>query len=259
VNVNLQDKVVVITGASSGFGELIARHCAAAGARVVLAARSAGQLEQLATELGAERALAVPTDVTDAAAVTHLVEATLDRFGHADVLVNNAGFGVLDRFVDASPADLREMLDVNLYGAVLCTQAFLPHMLRRRSGQVVLMASAAGLLGFINMAFYGATKHALVGVARSLMLELDGKGVRCALICPGVAETNFMKRAERSKYSRATRLVPWLTAEQVAVATMRAIERDLHGRLIIPWQARPLVTLGNTFPRLAYLVMRLVR
>ena len=255
----LRDKVIVITGASSGFGEQIARRAHSAGAYVVLAARSLEPLERLVAEFGADRALAVPTDVSDAAAVARLQAATIARFGRADVLVNNAGFGVLDRFAEASAADLREMIDVNLYGAVLCAQAFLPDMLRRRSGQIVFVASAAGLLGFINMAFYGATKHALVGVAKSLMLELAGSGVRCALICPGVAHTNFMKRAELEKYSRATRLVPWLTADQVADATVRAIRRRLHGQLIVPWQARPLVMLGNALPRLSYLIMRFVR
>ncbi len=133
---DLRDKVIVITGASSGFGEQIARRCAQAGANVVLAARSAERLERLAAELGADRALAAPTDVTSDAGVTRLVATTLERFGRADVLVANAGFGVLDPITDARIEDLQEMIDVNLYGTVRCIKAFLPDMLRRRNGSV---------------------------------------------------------------------------------------------------------------------------
>ena len=255
----LRDRVIVITGASSGFGEAIARHCAKAGAIVVLAARSAAKLEQLADELGAGagRALAVPTDVSRAEDVARLAAVTLKRFGRADVLVNNAGFGVLDRFADARFADLREMIDVNLYGAVRCTQAFLPHMLRRRSGQIVIMASLAGLIASVNMSFYTASKFALVGLARTLMLELEGTGVRCALICPGVAATGFQNRADIRKYSRITRIVGVSTA-QVARAAVRVIARNTYGEVILPWQARPLVAIGSAFPGLARMVLRIV-
>src|SRR5262245_26677772 len=138
----LRDSVVIITGASSGFGELIARRVAAGGARVVLVARSAGKLEQLAAELGgASRALVVPADVTDDAAVQAMVKRAIEQFGRIDVLVNNAGFGVLDRLVEAKLSDLQGMIDVNLYGLIRCTQAVLPHMIARRSGQIVMMAS----------------------------------------------------------------------------------------------------------------------
>ena len=256
---NLHDKVIVVTGASSGFGEQIARRCAAAGARVVLAARSAGPLEQLAEQLGARagRALAVPTDVTSDAEVARLVAETEARFGRADVLVANAGFGVLDPIAEARMADLQEMIEVNLYGVVRTIQAFLPAMLRRRSGQIVVMSSLAGLIATQQMGFYSATKHALVGLSRALMLELPGSGVRCALICPGVADTGFQQRADQRKYARITRLVSCSSA-QVAEATVRAIRRRTHGEVIVPWQGRALAILGNPVPGLSRLVIRLL-
>jgi len=258
--VDLSEKVIVITGASSGFGEGIARRCAGAGATVVLAARSAGKLEQLAAELGATagRVLAIPTDIARAEDVARLAEIALDRFGRADVLVNNAGFGVLDRFAEARFEDLQEMVDVNLYGTTRCTQAFLPGMLRRGSGQIVIMASLAGLLASMNMAFYSATKFALVGLARTLMLELYGTGVRCALICPGIASTGFQQRADVRKYSRITGLVR-VSPEQVVDVTVRAIARGTHGEVITPWLARPLVATSSLLPGLARLVVRIVR
>ena len=257
---DLHDQVIVITGASSGFGEAIARRCAAAGARVVLAARSADSLERLAEQLGAGagRALAVPTDVTSDADVARLAATTLEHFRRADVLVNNAGFGILDRLVNAQLADLQEMVDVNLYGAVRCIDAFLPQMLERHSGQVVVMASLAGLMATLNMGYYNTSKFALVGLTRTLMLELADTGVRCALVCPGLAPTGFQQRADRRKYPRILKLVR-CSSEQVADATVRAIAKRTHGEVLVPRRAVPLVAVGAAFPSLARLVLRIVR
>jgi len=256
--VDLRDKVIVITGASSGFGEEIARRCAAEGARLVLAARSAEKLARLADEIGARdgRALAVPADVTDADDMQRLARVTLERFGRADVLVANAGFGVLDRIADARIEDFEEMLDVNVIGVARSIKAFLPDMLRRRSGQVVVMSSGMGLVATKNMGFYSASKHALVGLARTLMIELHGTGVRCALICPGVASTGFQRRADQSKYPRFTRLV-YCTGDQVAAATVRAIRRRHravpvifvtgHANDLIAQDLRPALVVGKPF------------
>ena len=256
---DLRDKVIVITGASSGFGEQIARRCAQRGAQVVLAARSIEPLEQLTQELCAlgGRALAVAADVTSEADVARLAATTLERFGRADVLVANAGFGVLDRIADAPIEDLREMIEVNLIGTTRCVKALLPGMLQRRSGQVVIIASIAGLIATHNMGYYSASKFALVGLARTLMLELHGTGVCCALICPGTAPTGFQQRADAAKYPRITRLVD-CTSRQVAEATLRAIQRRTHGEVVVPWQGRVLAILANPIPSLSRLVIRLV-
>ena len=257
---DLRDKVIVITGASSGFGEQIARRCAGRGAQVVLAARSIEPLELLAQELRARggRALAVAADVTSEADVARLAATTLERFGRADVLVANAGFGVLERIADAPIEDLQEMIAVNLIGTTRCVKALLPSMLQRRSGQVVIMASIAGLIATHNTGYYSASKFALVGLAQTLMLELGGTGVRCALICPGNAPTGFQRRAHTTKYARITRLVD-CTSQQVAAATVRAIQRRTHGEVVVPWQGRALAILANPIPSLSRLVIRLVR
>ena len=130
-------------------------------------------------------------------------------------------------------------------------------MLERRRGQVVVMASIAGLLATKNMGFYNTTKFALVGMARTLMIELHGTGVRCALICPGVASTGFQQRADNKKLARITRLVA-CTAEQVAEATVRAIRRRTHGEVIVPWYSRVLTILGGPIPGLTRFVIRLI-
>jgi short-subunit dehydrogenase len=225
----------------------------------VLAARSIEPLERLAQELRAwgGYALAVAADVTSDADVARLATETLGRFGHADVLVANAGFGVLDRIADAPIEDLQEMIAVNLIGTTRCVKAFLPSMLQRRSGQVVIMASIAGLIATYNTGYYSASKFALVGLAHTLMLELYGTGVRCALICPGIASTGFQQRADAAKYARITRLVA-CTSPQVAEATVRAIQRRTHGEVVIPWQGRALAILANPIPSLSRLVIRLV-
>lgn len=254
----LAGQVIVITGASSGFGELIARRCVAAGARVALAARTKTKLEHLAETLGGStRAIAIAADVSNPEDVTRLAHTTLDHFGHVDVLVNNAGFGVFDRLAEARMEDIRAMMEVNFFGALACTQAFLPHMIARRSGHIVMMASIAGLVAAPNMGGYTATKHALVGLSRTLMLELEGTGVHCAMICPGVAETGFQHRAGAEKYPRIARLST-CTAEQVADATLRAIVRRTHGEIVVPWYARLLALISYPLPGATRAVMRLI-
>jgi short-subunit dehydrogenase len=257
--VDLRDKVIVITGASSGFGEQIARRCSQRGAQVVLAARSIDPLELLAEELRARggRALAVAADVTSEADVARLATITEGRFGRTDVLVANAGFGVLDRIADAPIKDLQEMIEVNLIGTARCVKVLLPSMIQRRSGQVVIMASIAGLIATHNVGYYSASKFALVALTRALMIELHDTGVRCALICPGNAPTGFQQRADAAKYPRITRLVN-CTSEQVAEATVRAIQRRTHGEVVVPWRARLLSILANPIPSLSRLVIRLV-
>jgi len=195
--------------------------------------------------------------VTDDAAVQAMVRRTLEHFGRIDVLVNNAGFGVLDKVAEAKLGDLQSMADVNLYGLVRCTQAVLPHMLARRSGQIVMMASTAGMVPSPNMGFYTTTKHAVVGFSRTLMIELMGSGVRCALICPGVAQTGFQERAEPEKFSRISRLSS-CTPEQVADATVRAIRRQTHGEIYVPWYNRFLALISYPIPGLTRFVIRLV-
>lgn len=258
---SLSNRVIVITGASSGIGEATARSCAAEGARVVLAARSADKLNALSCQIAAigGNALPVPTDITSVAEIERLVTTTLDAYGHVDVLINNAGFGVFDAFPEARLADLQAMMQVNLYGVVACTQALLPHMLARRQGQIVNVASLAGLLATRNYAFYNATKFALVGMSRALRLDLDGTGVRCVTICPGVVRTPFLDLVDRRKFPRVVSLVPWLEANDVVRVILRAIKTNRTGEIVVPAYAAPLIRLANLLPGVAYALLRLIK
>lgn len=256
---SIQDKVILITGASSGFGEAIARACVREGARVALVARSAERLKQLARELGPpERVLAAPADVTSDAAVTSMIDGVIKHFGHVDVLVNNAGFGVIEPTEQAKLSDLQGMIDVNCYGAMRCTLALLPHLRARRSGQIVTMASIAGLIPFRHMAFYGGSKFALVAMFETLGIELAGTGIKNVIICPGVARTAFFQQADASKFPRVTRLIPWMTAEKIAEATVRAIKKRSRGLIIIPRYMTPIILLGRGLPFMNRLVQRIV-
>ncbi len=161
---------------------------------MVLAARSAEALERLAHTLGDDRALAVPTDVTSDADVARLAATTWSASA-APMSGQQRRIGVFDRLADARLADLQEMTEVNVYGVVRCTQAFLPHMLARPAANCD-HASLAGLIATSNMGFYNISKFALVGLWRTLMIELASTGVRCALICPNVALTGFQQRAD---------------------------------------------------------------
>jgi NADP-dependent 3-hydroxy acid dehydrogenase YdfG len=182
-------KVFVITGASTGIGAATARLAVEAGHRVVLAARSADRLEELAGSLGgAASAVAVPTDVTDFAAQERLVASALERFGAVDVVFANAGFGAKRGFLEESPEFWREMVLTNVLGAAYTIRAALP-ALRESRGHLVLTSSVAGRRALPG-SLYSATKHAATAMAEALRLEVDG-ALRVTCIEPGMVDTPF--------------------------------------------------------------------
>jgi NAD(P)-dependent dehydrogenase (short-subunit alcohol dehydrogenase family) len=182
-------RTAVVTGASAGIGEALARGLARAGARVVLAARRVDRLEALTKELVAAgvTALAVPCDVRNEAEVDALVAATLDRFGAVDVLVNNAGVSSVFPAEDEPPASWSQVLSVNLTGAFLCAQRFGRPMLAAGRGSIINVASVVGLRASrqIPQASYAASKGALVNLTRELAVQWARRGVRVNAIAPG--------------------------------------------------------------------------
>ena len=217
-------KVVVITGASRGIGEHLARGLAARGARVVLAARSAEALQALVRRIG-EPAMAVPTDVTRDEDVRRLAEAALERFGRIDVLVNNAGVGLTGTVGTLDLDALRRCFEVNVYGALRCIQAVLPAMRRQRSGHIVNVSSILGKLAVPQTAGYAATKHALEALSEGLRVEEAPWGIRVTVVCPGSTDTPFREHelqggatllAERPRYGL-------MQPEEAAERTIEAI------------------------------------
>ena len=250
---DLKDKTVVITGASSGIGRATALEMARRGANVVLAARRRERLEEVASQwraLGVS-ALPVVTDVTKPEDCRRLIDAA----GEVDVLVNNAGFAVFGPLPGADPAALHEMMDTNYFGAVHCTQAVLPRMLARRGGAIVNVGSITGLMGFARMSGYCATKFALVGFTEGLRDEVIGSGVKVALVCPGTTDTEFFLRAEKGKMPGASRLMLAVKPERVARAVCDAAE-DGRYRRILPALAAIYMRMKEVFPRFAHLLFR---
>jgi NAD(P)-dependent dehydrogenase (short-subunit alcohol dehydrogenase family) len=181
-------KVVLVTGASSGIGRATALAFGAAGARVVLVARRRELLDEIARALGGD-ALAVPTDVTDAGAIAACFAAVRERFGRVDVVVNNAGLLIPAIVPEIRAADLRAMLEVNLFGALYVMQEAVAAMRRQGGGSIVNVASLAGRRGVSPVGAYSATKFALVGLTEALRTELHGEPVHVSLVMPGVVDT----------------------------------------------------------------------
>jgi NADP-dependent 3-hydroxy acid dehydrogenase YdfG len=186
----MADGVFLITGASTGIGAATARHAAAAGYRVVLAARSADRLAALAEELGgSERALAVECDVTDWSQQEAMAAAALEAFGTIDVAFANAGFGAARGFLESDVEHWRAMVLTNVYGAALTIRATLP-ALKESAGHLLLTGSVAGRRALPG-SLYSATKWAVTAMGEAARLELNGTGVRVTLIEPGMVDTPF--------------------------------------------------------------------
>lgn len=244
-------RVAIITGASSGIGEATARRLAADGLAVALAARRADRLAQLAAEIEAVggQALDVPTDVRETPALAALVQATLDRWGRVDVLINNAGLSYDTTLRHMEPARLREEVGVNLIGVMECARAVLPTMYAQRSGHIVNVASIAGLIGLPGGSIYSATKFGVVGFSEALGREVARHSIHVTAFCPGFVATPFSPDLQAIAEGRQpAHLRPGaMTADYVAGRIARLL-RHPRRRDIIPPGAGLLVALAQRFP-----------
>lgn len=193
----LQDKVALVTGAGRGIGKAIALRFAEEGARLILCARTASQLEGTTEAVRATGRACVSevVDVSREDEVTQLVQTGLARFGQIDILVNNAGISNPKPFLETTIADWEEAIRVNLMGVVLCTRAVLPGMLHRRSGAIINIASAAGLRGLPGSPAYTASKSAVIGLTHALGDEVGEQGIRVNVVCPGPIKTELLDRS----------------------------------------------------------------
>lgn len=234
---DLTGTVVAITGASSGIGRETARMLAEAGANVVLGARRVERLNELVEEIGADHALAVPMDVRDPEQNRALVRAAVERFGRLDTMVANAGIGMYGGIEDASDVDLTRMLEVNLTGTVWSVRAAVPEMRRNDGGDIIIVASVAGLRGDGNEAVYAATKFGQVGLAGALDREVRRDGIRVTALCPAGVSTEFAIGAGRTEGDPA--LDAYLKPQDIAFQVLTVLQQPRRMRSTL-WSIWPM-------------------
>jgi len=227
--VNIEGTVVVVTGASSGFGELTALAFAREGAKTVLAARRMDRLEALAERIRALGGWALPVrcDVTELPDLEALRDAVLAEAKRCDVLVNNAGIPGGGAFVDLWPEQIERLIRVNVLGVMWGTKVFLPMMLEQGRGHVVNVASLAGRFVTPGASVYGASKHAVVGFSESLSYELAPLGILVTSVNPGFAATEGFP--QRGKPSLIT-----MRPERVAATIVDVVKRDRSPEVSVP-------------------------
>ncbi|MEX1288737.1 MAG: SDR family oxidoreductase [Acidimicrobiia bacterium] len=231
---DLTGRVVAITGASAGIGRATARALVDAGASVVLGARRSERLEELESEFG-DAVAHVEMDVRKPDDAKRLVSLALERFGKLDALVANAGIGAYGGIMDLDDETLATMMDTNVAGTVWPIRAAVPHFFDAGTGDIVIVASVAGLRGAGDEAVYAATKFAQVGLAGALDRELREKNIRVSTICPGGTATEFAMGAGRTPDMPG--LAEMLRPEDVAEAILTVLRQPKSMRTLL-WSMR---------------------
>jgi len=234
---DLAGKIVVITGASMGIGEAIAKIFADHGASVVMLSRDAGRVEAARGRVGhAERTLAMACDVRHREEIDRAIGLTLHHFQRIDVWVNNAGHGLLDSVAQMEMAACRELFETNLFGAVAAMQAVIPVMRQQGGGTIINISSVAGHIPMPFHAAYSATKFALNAMGKAAGVELAEDGIHVLTVCPGYVRTAFSDNAVHGNELKRVRpkSVRGITAEHVARATLQGYLKKKR-EVIVPW------------------------
>lgn len=249
----LQEKVTIITGASAGIGQEIARRLAKEKARLVLAARSEDKLQALAAELSAAgcETLVVRTDVSDPNDLSELVDRTIERFGRIDILVNNAGVECFRHFEQTETEEILQTIEINLTGSIMLARLVIPHMLKQKSGAIINMASTAGKHCPAFGCVYGATKAGLIGFTQGLRGEYLSEGISATAICPGFTTSGGVyDRIVTATGKKTSVALGGTTTAAVANAVVKAIRKG-PPELIVNWPPiRPAMVFTQIFPRL---------
>jgi hypothetical protein len=245
------EPVILVTGASSGIGEAVARRFGQSGYRVVLAARREDRLKSIAQEIQAAGGSTLPvvTDLSSLDQIHRLVESSLAEYGQIDVLCNNAGFGRIKFLEELDPvADIESQLQVNLTGLIQVTRSVLPHMIARQKGHIVNMASMAGFVGSPTYTIYAASKYGVRGFSEALRREVGVLGIRVTCVYPGGVQTDFAQHAgiqRKTGFTTPSRLR--LSPEQVAQAVLEVVRRPRR-TVILPRTMAVLAWLNYLFP-----------
>jgi short-subunit dehydrogenase len=246
----LQGLRVLVTGASQGIGRALVLEAARRGCHVLAAARSQPLLDELATEAGGISSFVrtVVADVTKPEDRAAMVEAATRHFGGLDVLINNAGIGATGHFMDSEPEVLRQIFETNFFGLTETTRAFLPILKQGDTPAIVNISSVVGKRALPARSLYSASKFAVMGFSEAIRAELAKDGIDVLVVSPGLTQTNFSKNMLEQKARMQMDHMRGMTSEEVAAATLRAIERGsldvtltLKGKLLVlvnrfaPW------------------------
>jgi len=247
----MQGKVVVVTGASMGIGEAIAKVFAEHGASVVLLSRDASRAEAARHRVGhTDRTVALACDVQHREEIDRALGLTLHHFDRVDVWVNNAGVGMRDTVAEMEMAACRQLFETNLLGAISCMQAVVPVMREAGGGTIINISSVAGHIPLSFGGAYSGTKFALNAIGKAARLELQPDNVHVLTVCPGYVATEFGQNmvAVRRGNTRP-KSVRGITAERVARATFDGYRKKKR-EVIVPWTMHPVIKLYQLFPGL---------
>jgi short-subunit dehydrogenase len=249
-----KDKVVIVTGASSGIGAATAKRFADAGSKVMLAARSETKLSDIINEIKLSGGVAdyVVTDVSIESDCANLIKTTVDKFGGIDILVNNAGISMRANFLDVNLDVIRHLMDVNFWGTVYCTKYALPYLLERR-GSLIGVSSVAGFHGLPGRTGYSASKFAIHGFLETIRIENLKKGLHVMIIAPGFTATeirNHALTADGSEQGESPRDEKTLMSpEYVADWILKGIRRKKRNKLLT-WDGRLTALFQRILPTL---------
>jgi short-subunit dehydrogenase len=248
----LTGKVVVVTGASMGIGEAIAKIFADAGAGVVLLSRDAERTEAARDRIGhTERTLALGCDVRNREEIDRVVGLTLHHFKRIDVWINNAGHGIMDSVTNVDMAACRETFETNFFGTLGAMQAVIPVMKQQGLGTIINISSVAGHIPLPFHAVYSATKFAMNAIGKGARIELKSSGINVMTVCPGYVRTAFGANALKGATEKQVRpaSVRGISAERVAKAVLQGYLKGKR-EVVVPWTMHPVIKIYQLFPGL---------
>lgn len=216
IRMKLQNKIAVITGAGKGIGKATAELFLREGAKLILTSRNKAELEQIVEshKNKKDNIFIISGDISKEDTINKIIEETISRYGKLDILVNNAGFSVFDNMVDSKTEDFDAIFNTNIRAVYILTKGFLPHMIKEQSGTIINIASIAGKQGFATGSIYCASKHAVMGLSRALMLEVRQYNIRVVTVCPGSVATEFFRAESQTTLGSSKESV--LSAEEIA-------------------------------------------
>jgi len=255
-----KDKIVWITGASSGIGEALAMAWSREGARVILSARNAAELERVRQRCDdPSRHVVKPLDLVDNAAIPRVADEVLREFGHVDILVHSGGVSQRSLAAETELATDRQIMEINYFGTIALTKAILPSMIARKSGHIVPISSVIGYVGVPLRSAYAASKHALHGFFNALRSETHKQGIRVTIVCPGYIRTKVSENALRGDGTRHGKTDDThkdaMLPEQAAPAILRGVANGKH-EVHVGGKEIYAITLQRFLPRVVSRILR---